>query len=63
MYAILNVEFVILSLVLVGQKKIKNISQTVTIFGAGFVVKPMVDYLAKNGFNIIILSSMGLYVI
>ena len=32
----------------------RKISQTVTIFGAGFVVKPMVDYLAKNGFNIII---------
>ena len=36
------------------KKKARKISQTVTIFGAGFVVKPMVDYLAKNGFNIII---------
>ena len=31
-------------------------AKTVTIFGAGLVVKPMVDYLAKNGFNIVIAS-------
>jgi len=28
-------------------------SKTVTIFGAGLVVKPMVDYLAKHGYNIV----------
>ena len=30
--------------------------KTVTIFGAGLVVKPMVDYLAKHGYNIVIAS-------
>ncbi|MCD4829218.1 MAG: saccharopine dehydrogenase NADP-binding domain-containing protein [Candidatus Cloacimonetes bacterium] len=30
--------------------------KTVTIFGAGLVVKPMVDYLAKQGYNLVIAS-------
>lgn len=31
-------------------------SKKVTIFGAGLVVKPMVDYLAKNGYEITVAS-------
>ncbi len=31
-------------------------AKKVTIFGAGLVVKPMVDYLAKHGFEIVIAS-------
>ncbi|MBL7149745.1 MAG: saccharopine dehydrogenase NADP-binding domain-containing protein, partial [Candidatus Cloacimonetes bacterium] len=31
-------------------------AKKVTIFGAGLVVKPMVDYLAKHGFDIVIAS-------
>jgi len=31
-------------------------SKKVTIFGAGLVVKPMVDYLAKKGYEVTIAS-------